>query len=228
MIRHRRLFLASLLAVWVSVVMGSGCVPTSPQPDEKLIPFEVLKEWRRGDGKVFLYVLVSEKASKADVMKLAEHLWQRDDIATLNVFDARAAFESEQWQEQNLRDNPAYPQKELSRHWLAQGLEKSEGGKVEWIAQGREEQGADSKTAAKPIPKVETEAEQREREVRDRQRREELRKSKPELDAKQAKEEAAYRAVKEEARLRTAKVQVDYRASGQGGVRRGAQSASCP
>jgi hypothetical protein len=142
---------------------------------------------------------VNEKASKEEVMKLATRLIQRDDICQLQIYDARAAYGCIEWEFQNLRDHPTYPEKELMRHYLVRATVTGIRGKteveveVDWIAKGRDEQGAGGKVVAKTIPRVETEAEQREREARDRQRREELRKNKPEQDARQAKEESDYR-----------------------------------
>jgi hypothetical protein len=146
MTRLRRLFLASLLAAWACIVLacsGGGSPTKSAEEDAKRngdIAYDILEERRRGDGKVFLYILVDEKASTADVMKLAGRLWQRDDIDTLNVFDARAAYDSAKWEERKGRDNPAYPQKEMDRHWLVQGVAKGEGGdkEIRWIAKGRD------------------------------------------------------------------------------------------
>jgi hypothetical protein len=109
----------------------------SKTPDGNLIHYETLKQTRRGDGKVILAVLVDEKATKQEVMKLAESLWAKGDLATLDVFDSRAVYEAGEWERREMRANPRIPEKEMARHWLAQGMPETTPN-VRWVAEGRD------------------------------------------------------------------------------------------
>jgi hypothetical protein len=71
--RQRRLFLASLIVAWVALIPAcSGGRQAGRGPDENLIAYEVLKKTTRADGKIIMVVLVDEKTSKQDILKLAE------------------------------------------------------------------------------------------------------------------------------------------------------------
>jgi hypothetical protein len=83
----RRVFSVALLAAAACAALAcSGCKPKSD-----LIHYEVLKETKRIDGKVFLAVLVDEKASKEDVMKLAESMWADNHLFCLSASSTRAS-----------------------------------------------------------------------------------------------------------------------------------------
>jgi hypothetical protein len=105
--------------------------PRETQPAEKTISYEVLrKEKRRGDGKLILVVLVSESASKQDVLKLAESLRREHDgkFAHIEIFDFREAWRRHM--------DESYPEKELSRHWLVE-IAGDLGQEIRWVAEGR-------------------------------------------------------------------------------------------
>jgi hypothetical protein len=190
------------------------------------------KKRNRATGRLVRDVLVDPKTSKEDVMKLAEGLRRKytGKLGIISIFDSREAWERQ--------GDPSYPTEEFYRHCLVavEGQPVFDDGKeeVRWIAEGRKD--VDSAADTRPTPRVETEAEprerevrdrerqeelqknrleaeQREREARDRQRREELRKNKPEQDARQVKEEAAYRLAQEEASSHMLKEQAAYRAA---------------
>jgi len=110
-----------------------------------LIPFEVLKEWTipfqpqkvppRGTGMI---ILVSEKATKDEVMKLATRLRERyisrytsKDSIYIDIFDSKEAWLN--------RDNPKYPSAKFDRHWLVNITVNPNTGydKITWTAIGR-------------------------------------------------------------------------------------------
>ena len=118
MTRQRRLILASILVAWVGMVLACGGGGRTSHPSqktgttEKTIPYEVLKRKTVvGTASCFSKVLVSEQASKQEVMKLAESLQREHNgkFAHILIFDSREA-----WRRRH-KDGSA-PEKELSRH----------------------------------------------------------------------------------------------------------------
>ena len=98
---------------------------------KKNIVYEVLKNKKRGDGKVFLDVLVSETASKQDVLRLAESLRREHagKFATIGIYDSREAFQRQA--------DEAYPEKDLLRHSLVV-ISGDLGEEIRWIGEGRD------------------------------------------------------------------------------------------
>jgi hypothetical protein len=82
------------------------------------VPYEVLKMERPRNEKYKIDVLVDEKTSKQDVLKLAEYLRGNyvGRYTTISIFDSREA-----WRAADAFDQ-SYPEKELSRHWLVDQL----------------------------------------------------------------------------------------------------------
>jgi hypothetical protein len=122
-----------LLCTVVIVVIASR--HRAHVPDKRLekppeiLPYKVLKETQHA-GKTEMAVLVDEKASKADVLKLAEWLRQNEGhIDTLHVYDSEDLWTH--------RDDPHYSVENWKRHWLV-GIDESTGGKVEWLAVDRD------------------------------------------------------------------------------------------
>lgn len=127
-----------------------------PGPEEKLIPYEVLSQ-RRSNGKLEEYrdriqlnVLVSEKATKEEVMRLAEWLRVKNEgrRLLLSVFDSKEVWEylspgdtaKEQaaWDRKyGTKEKQAQMEKESKRHDLA-GIGVDTNGKVVWTAKGRD------------------------------------------------------------------------------------------
>jgi hypothetical protein len=112
---------------------GSG---TQGKRDEKAISYEVLKKVnRKSDGKLIMDVLVPDKASKQDILNLAETLRREHagKFATISIFDNRDAWKHQQ--------DEAYPEKELSKHWLVVvdwGGDTGAKEEVRWVAEGRD------------------------------------------------------------------------------------------
>lgn len=133
--------LSTLLVGAVCIGIIGQFVPRKPKIDgstanEKTISYEVLKKVKRGDGKLVMELLVSEAASKQEVLKLAESL-QREyggKYAYIDIFDSREA-----WQR---RPDESYPEKEFRRHYLVQIAGVDMGWKdsqeIHWLAEGRD------------------------------------------------------------------------------------------
>jgi len=102
---------------------------------DKTISYEVLENVpRRLDGKLLMDLLVSEAASRQEVMKLAESLHRKyvGKYAYMSIFDSREA--------QRRQRDETYPEKQLSQHWLVTMDGGLTGSKAEilWIAEGRD------------------------------------------------------------------------------------------
>jgi hypothetical protein len=100
---------------------------------EKVIPYRVLEREKLRDGTLRQVILVDEKASKADVVKLAESLWRkRESPMDLDVWDSE-----EMWKHLFVYADKTFTKEEWKRHWLG-GVDKSSGGKFVWEAEGRD------------------------------------------------------------------------------------------
>ena len=140
--------MASLLAAWVGMILGCR---GGDKATENTIPYEVLKnEKHRGDGKLVLEVLVSEAASKQDVLKLAESFRQQHagKFFSISIYDSRAAYlrEIELNTPAELDKAFASPEKkrewlkavkELQRHWLV-SISVNDGEEIRWHGEGRD------------------------------------------------------------------------------------------
>ena len=104
---------------------------------KKLIPYTLLKKEPRPDGLLVIYVLVDEKATRPQVMDLAENFGREyaGRYAFLYIFDSRQACEHAL--------DPAYPDKDVDRHWLVTmvgdpALRENPNGDIKWLAEGRD------------------------------------------------------------------------------------------
>ena len=106
----------------------------SKRATEFIIDYEVLKKWNRPGGGVGMEVLVSEKASKEQVLTLARKLrskYQSQRHINIDIFDSREAWTH--------RDDESYPQKKYFKHYLVQiGVNRETGyNQIYWVAEGR-------------------------------------------------------------------------------------------
>jgi len=105
------------------------------QSDDNTIPYEVLSKWnpRRGDNDYFgMHILVSETASKQQVLKLAEALKRKHagKYIAIHIWDSREA--------QRRQGDETYPEKELFRHYLVVMYDEPIDPKIQWVAEGRD------------------------------------------------------------------------------------------
>lgn len=94
------------------------------------ISYQILKKWNGG-----MHILVSETASRNEVMNLAENLRREDGGKSfvIDIFDSHETWQSRE------SGNEAYPEKEFWRHYLVQiGGGRSDGQKIHWVAEGRD------------------------------------------------------------------------------------------
>ena len=99
------------------------------------IIFETLKKHDIPAGGTTLIILVSEKETKDNVMKLAKILFEEytsKGSFYLQIFDSKEAYIN--------RDNPEYPEKKYWKHFLVDGsYNKNTGYKnLDWVADGRD------------------------------------------------------------------------------------------
>jgi hypothetical protein len=105
---------------------------------EKTIPYEIVhNKKRKDDGRLVMDVLVSEKESKENVIKLGTFLSRKyaGKYAFISIYDARRALQA------GIVEDLAYPQKEFDLHcllvadWGGDLREKEE---IRWCAKGRD------------------------------------------------------------------------------------------
>jgi hypothetical protein len=100
------------------------------QYGEETIQYQVLKQWSRG-----MHILVSEQASRNEVMNLAERLCREDagKFLVIDIFDSREAWLSRE------RGDATYPEIEFYKHYLVQiGGGWHDGLKIHWVAERRD------------------------------------------------------------------------------------------
>ncbi|MDP8239985.1 MAG: hypothetical protein P9X24_12915 [Candidatus Hatepunaea meridiana] len=104
------------------------------QPKIEMIEFEVLRSWTPGRKGTGMEILVSKKATKEQVMKLAHFLRKKYKLGGfiwISIFDSREAWKH--------RDDESYPSDKYFKHFLAQISVNPNTGhdKVSWVAEGR-------------------------------------------------------------------------------------------
>ncbi len=105
------------------------------KPNNSLISFEVLRKWTPGSKGTGMDILVSETATKEQVLKLANYLKKKhtsSGFIWISIFDLKDAWKH--------RDDENYPSEKYFNHFLAQiSVNPSTGhNKVSWVAEGRE------------------------------------------------------------------------------------------
>jgi hypothetical protein len=104
------------------------------QADEerKTISYEILKQIPRGDRKLIIDVLVSERATKQEILKLAGNLRREyaGKYGVITIYDSRVASQR--------HHDESYPEKELFLHWLVELADWDEGKEIKWLAPERD------------------------------------------------------------------------------------------
>jgi hypothetical protein len=118
-------------------VLGTLLPRVAPDATSSTVPYEVMVENRRADGKYITTVLVDEKVSKADALRLAESLWSKGVYYQLTIVDSRAVGNEIEWEAHNMRDNPRIPQEEMDKHCLLQCMKETTP-QIRWFAPGRD------------------------------------------------------------------------------------------
>jgi len=102
---------------------------------QRFITYETLRQWAPPAGGVGIAILVAEEATKEEVLTLAQYLRSKYSSTKwlwIDIFDSKEAYLH--------RDDPNYPEKEYSKHWLAQVFRnpKTSEDKIAWVAEGRD------------------------------------------------------------------------------------------
>lgn len=133
------LFVAGAVVVAADSARAAGPEGAPGTPSTKAAPahltYEVLRRWTPGARGIGMEILVSEEATKEQVLALSRHLRKEhggQPMIWIHIFDSRIA-----WQR---RDDESYLQGEYFKHFLATVTRNSTTGfdKVEWQAKGRD------------------------------------------------------------------------------------------
>jgi len=107
----------------------------SKKTKQQFIAYEVLRLWTPQRDGIGMIILVSEEATKEEVLAFAQHLKAKNiskEWIWIDIFDSKEAYLH--------RDDPNYPEKTYSKHWLVQIFQNRKTGedRIDWIAEGRE------------------------------------------------------------------------------------------
>ena len=125
--------LKNLILVLVTILLLT-LIGSESKSEQTLIPFEMLRQWSIPAGGVGMEILVSEKASKEEVLSLAQHLRSKylsKGYIFIQIFDSREAYKH--------RDDSRYPEKKYFKHFLVEIGRNPKTGydKINWVAEGR-------------------------------------------------------------------------------------------
>jgi len=100
-----------------------------------LIKYETLRQSNIPAGGVSMDILVSEDATKEEVLSLAKYFRSTclpDHFILVNIFDLREAYLH--------RDDPNYPEEKYGKHWLVEMHRNPKTGsdEINWVGEGRD------------------------------------------------------------------------------------------
>jgi len=121
-----------VLAVLTIMLLAISCGPTAPPPE--ILDYQVLREWDIPAGGIGMDLLVSETATKEEVLALATHLRAKylpRGFIFISIFDSSEAYLR--------REDTSYPEEEYFKHFLVQITRNPKTGydQIEWVAKGR-------------------------------------------------------------------------------------------
>ena len=121
-----------VLAVLTIMLLAISCGPTTPPPNT--LDYEVLREWDIPAGGIGMELLVSETATKEEVLALANSLRSKylpRGSIFITIFDSKEAY--------TRIDDPTYPEEEYFKHLLVSiGRNPNTGyDEILWVAEGR-------------------------------------------------------------------------------------------
>ncbi len=102
--------------------------------EEFAIDYEILRQWKIPAGGIGMDTLVSEDATKEDVLALANSLRSKylpGGYIYIQIFDSLSAYTH--------RDDRTYPEEEYFKHFLV-GIARNpmtDYDKISWVAEGR-------------------------------------------------------------------------------------------
>jgi len=107
----------------------------SMEPKKPSITFKTLRRWDIPAGGIGIELLVSEKATKKEVMALAQHLRSKylsKGFVNIQIFDSEEAYLH--------RDDTSYPEKKYFKHYLISLVRNPKTGyyEINWMAKGRD------------------------------------------------------------------------------------------
>ena len=149
--KHRKVPLIGLFISFVLIIIGGTLlldqesrqpspkikqkIETSMEAKQSLITFKTLRRWNVPSGGIGMELLVSEKATKKEVMALAQHLRSKylsKGFINIHIFDLEEAYLH--------RDDSDYSEKKYFKHYLINLVRNPKTGynKINWMAKGRD------------------------------------------------------------------------------------------
>lgn len=139
-----------IVLIAVTLVITCGCdkkeekvliskneqkIETPEETKQNIITYETLRQWTIPAGGVGMQILVSDKATKGEILSLAKHLrsnYSPTSYFVLQIYDLEEAFLN--------RDNPNYSDEKYFKHFLVSAVRNPKTGynKINWVAEGRD------------------------------------------------------------------------------------------
>jgi len=147
--KRRKVPLIGILMSFILIVIGGALsdqekkqpppktqqkTETSMAAKQPLSEFKTLRRWNIPAGGIGMELLVSEKATKKEVIALAQYLrskYSSKGFINIEIFDLEEAYLH--------RDDPSYPEKKYFKHYLISAVRNPKTGyeKINWMARGR-------------------------------------------------------------------------------------------
>jgi len=135
----RKFLICILASVVLAAGLSIGCGEKTEAP--KTIDYQVLRQWsiptwHTPGGGIGMELLVSEDATKEEVLALAnslrsKYLPRKDYFITIQIFDSLEAYSH--------REDLTYPEEEYFKHFLIDITRNPNTGydEISWVAKGR-------------------------------------------------------------------------------------------
>ncbi len=125
-----------LICILASVVLAAGLLIGCGEKTEvpKTIDYQVIRQWAIPAGGIGMDILVSEEATKEEVLALANSLRSKylpGGYIYIQIFDSLEAYSH--------REDLTYPQEEFMKHFLVDITRNPNTGydEIRWVAEGR-------------------------------------------------------------------------------------------
>jgi hypothetical protein len=128
----RKFLICILASVVLAAGLSIGCGEKTEAP--KTIDYQVIRQWAIPAGGIGMEILVSEDATKEEVLALANSLRSKylpGGYIYIQIFDSLSAYTH--------RDDPTYPEEEYFKHFLVDIARNPKTGydEISWVAKGR-------------------------------------------------------------------------------------------
>jgi hypothetical protein len=130
--------IATMMVALIAIALVVTLDCSKEEAKQDFIAYESLRRWTIPAGGVGMEILVSEEATKEEVLTLAYHLrakYLSEGFIVIRVFDSKEAY---------LRkcrdDDPNYPHEKYMKHFLVDLVRNPKTGydRINWVAEGRD------------------------------------------------------------------------------------------